>query len=116
MSTPLESDGTLIALAAQAIGMHWCRYDLAKLRAHGHCIGADMMWNPLENDKDAFRLAVELGMAILPEDHDVDIGLPNGQSVTETWHENGGDKYVATRRAITRAAAGVGADKLNAST
>ena len=114
MSTPRESDGTLIALAAQAIGLHWCRYDLAKLRALGHCIGADMMWNPLENDKDAFRLAVEMGMAIIQEDRAVLAGLPNGQSATELWHDNGGDKFVSTLRAITRAAAMVGAAKLNA--
>ena len=115
MSTPRESDGTLIALASQAICLHWCRYDLAKLRAHGHCIGADMMWNPLENDKDAFRLAVELRLSIMPEYRAVDVCVPDcGPCVTETWYENGGDKYVATRRAVTRAAAMITIAKLNA--
>lgn len=55
-------------------------------------------WNPLEDDGDALRLAVELNI------------LKN--AYLESWiaHEvgKGLDWYAATRRAITRAAAEIG--------
>ena len=61
-------------------------------------------WNPLTDDGDALRLAVNLGMHI-------------GLQAVEVWEdgeqkihifEDGADPYDATRRAIVRAAAEVG--------
>lgn len=68
-------------------------------------------WNPLENDGDAFRLAVKLDFRI---DVDRDIAwaavmLPrhlNLDAVLQT--DEKGDPYAATRRAIVRAAAEIG--------
>jgi len=63
------------------------------------------VWNPLLDDGDAFRLAVELH-AFVDVIHDrtqVVIGLEADVSVP---HED--DQYAATRLAITRAAAEIG--------
>lgn len=69
-------------------------------------------WNPLQDDGDALRLAVKLGIAIelhpawvyaravMPNDH------YRWMEITEGWG-NGGDRYAATRRAIVRAAASI---------
>lgn len=64
-------------------------------------------WNPLEDDGDALRLAVDLEIDILIR-----------ASASEVWAQAplcrmaiepfGGDKLAATRRAIVRAAAEIG--------
>ena len=70
----------------------------------GHADTAEL-WNPLEDDGDALRLAVQLEM-------DVSFGL--GGAVVEQSHGrkvlelDDNDPYVATRRAIVRAAAEIG--------
>lgn len=69
-------------------------------------------WNPLTDDGDALRLAVEMGM---------EMDLLTGDKVATTvWYESptvgawkvhephGTDPYAATRRAIVRAAASIG--------
>ena len=56
------TDRDLIAGAAKAIGLHWCRYDLAKLNHYGHSITPDMLWNPLVNRAHALQLAVDLSL------------------------------------------------------
>lgn len=54
-------------------------------------------WNPLNNDGDAFWLAVKCG--VMPQ-------LFNGMAVIGDIREGlGADAYAATRRAIVRAAA-----------
>ncbi len=64
-------------------------------------------WNPLTDDGDALRLAVKLGIVI-------DVGsvaahaYKDGPGVVEIY---GSDPYAATRRAIVRAAAAIGAAK-----
>jgi hypothetical protein len=61
-------------------------------------------WNPLTDDGDALRLAVKLGLQI-------------SEGVAEVWRdgkevgyffEDQENRYAATRRAITRAAAAIG--------
>lgn len=54
------TDRDLIAGAAAAIGLHWCRYDEDKLRSVGHSITADMLWNPLVNSAHALELGVAM--------------------------------------------------------
>jgi len=64
-------------------------------------------WNPLEDDGDALRLAVRLG---------IDQQYCSGAKSVEVWsvgilpvkEKYGADKYAATRRAIVRAAAEIG--------
>ena len=64
-----------------------------------------VVWSPLTDDGDAFRLAVDLG-----------IGVATGGNYANAFHFNSGhkvedyldDKHAATRRAIVRAAAAIG--------
>lgn len=61
-------------------------------------------WNPLEDDGDALRLAINLNLPIVPHTHGIgwiDVGY-----VKELC---GADPLAATRRAIVRAAAQLGA-------
>ena len=97
---PDTSDHELLELAARAAGIRifdicgaWCRCD------------TDEYWNPLTDDGDALRLAVNLdivprvinGVAFAWRDGVCDIQEPHN-----------GDPYAATRRAIVRAAAEIG--------
>lgn len=69
-------------------------------------IGISPWWNPLLDDRQAFRLAVDLGLHVSVFKtftivyHDTDIG-----TVVENHYD---DRYAATRLAITRAAALIG--------
>lgn len=72
--------------------------------------GANGVWNPLEDDGDALRLAVKLGLVI---DTDYNNGAAAGSAYLsmDDFHEYdhplrfGADRAAATRRAIVRAAA-----------
>jgi hypothetical protein len=67
------------------------------------------LWNPLTDDGDALRLAVNLK---------IPMQFPDWEDVTRTWATqddpdaydeiHGNDPYAATRRAIVRAAAEIG--------
>ena len=75
-------------------------------------------WNPLEDDGDAFRLAVRLGIDLLFTTEDVEAvatmyALQEDQEMIspwamESWTLKNQDPGSATRRAIVRAAAEVG--------
>lgn len=69
-------------------------------------------WHPLDNDGDALRLAVKLGIILGTYENfsTVDLLSPNEQIMTITvWHhQTNNGKYAATRLAITRAAAEIG--------
>jgi hypothetical protein len=62
-------------------------------------------WNPLEDDGDALRLAVDLRLSISHTVLMVTVETPSGNTFSE-WHN--GDAHAATRRAIVCAAADVG--------
>lgn len=118
----MRTDRELLELAAKAAGMQvlregfeWPRESIGWFFCVQHGIPAlhnrasAQAWMPLQNDGDALRLAVQLGM-------NVDVG----QRFTEASmivcdirigadEEFGGDKFAATRRAIVRAAAEIGA-------
>ena len=71
-------------------------------------------WNPLADDGDALRLAVKVGIAVYPPEADGDDATCNGPYPLSCWHSEtvlNGDLYAATRRAIVRAAAAIGAAK-----
>ena len=64
-------------------------------------------WNPLEDDGDALRLAVKLGITAYQSDHKVE-AMHNDRrnfSFVELFRN---DPYAATRLAIVRAAAEIG--------
>lgn len=101
-----QSDSELLELAAKAAGIHikyWAADNYPVVldkdqRGHG--------WNPLVFDGDALRLAVKLGLIV---------------ETGKCWHSKYGPMfcedllpcpYAATRRAIVRAAAEIGAQML----
>ena len=61
--------------------------------------------NPLERDDLALRLAVKLGLTLVIES---DMVFCRNQRSDKAFREQSNDPYAATRRAIVRAAAGIG--------
>jgi len=105
-------DREQLKMAAKAAGIHWNRWDYERLRDLGHMVTPSMMWNPLNNDGDALRLAVNLR---------IDIDYDELEPRVEAYHKVLGedshfcadecmepDPAAATRRAIVRAAAELG--------
>ncbi|MGN4074149.1 hypothetical protein ACS0X5_06295 [Burkholderia gladioli] len=83
----------------QAYGDQW---------VEGIDTGALVFWNPLTDDGDALRLAVKLSLLVAPRrGESICTEDATGKTHSEAWHFHG--KEVATRRAITRAAAEIGA-------
>lgn len=73
-------------------------------------IGVEVRWNPLTDDGDALRLAVDLGLMVscgssLERAY---AGRRGVEDRFEYFDLNDGDKRKATRRAIVRAAAEIG--------
>ena len=118
------SDREMLELAAKAANLQtWTNED-------GGLYLPDPMrrWNPLTDDGDALRLAVRLRFGIKdfsPHDDEPDATPDNTPSVgmIEIWRESDDDdplyvewykagfnRYAATRRAITNAAALIGKD------
>ena len=62
-------------------------------------------WNPLEDDGDAFRLAVSLGLTVVVE---TDMVFCRNQRSDKVFREQSEDRYASTRKAIVRAAAEIG--------
>jgi hypothetical protein len=63
-------------------------------------------WNPLTDDGDALRLAVNLEISVLPN---MEASSARNPSYTKWCNEDARtDPYAATRRAIVRAAAEIG--------
>lgn len=102
------NDRELLEMAAKAAGIAWTEhndeYGLVLSKANmGHEL---LIWNPLTDDGDALRLAVNLSLHVkvcrrstLVEKREL------GDDVVEA---HGSDANAATRRAITRAAAEIG--------
>lgn len=94
------TDAELLQAAARAAGLY------PHIKPDGTMLVGNTVWNPLEDDGDAFRLAVKLQMrtnagpyravAMTPEQLLIDV--LNDESVTT-------DPCAAMRRVIVRAAA-----------
>ena len=72
-------------------------------------------FDPLTDDGEALRLAVNLGLDILVDDKTIEVNATRHsfEEGTETvapwaWEALGDDPYAATRRAIVRVAAEIG--------
>lgn len=89
------TDRELLELAAKAAGINPYRFGDA-VYPHTH------VWNPLTDDGDALRLAVQLGMNIIVLREGGCIVKIDGVYRAEELDD---DPLVATRRAIVRAAA-----------
>ena len=110
----MKTDRELLELAAKAAGydIDWGDW----LDCGSHTLyrnkAANKFWNPLTDDGDAFRLSVKLSMMtarrININGEFVIAEIPGrmfeAEPVAEDW-------YAATRRAIVRAAAEIGAAK-----
>lgn len=96
----------LLMMAAKAAGyeIKWMERENSFIRlVNGDSAG---VWNPLELDGDALRLAVKLDLHVLRFDT-----MTTVRQVGSNWacdERDDGDSYVATRRAIVRAAAEIG--------
>lgn len=114
------TDRELLALAAKAAGLTgewWERYPgewCLSMRGEGNSPPTN--WDPLIDDGDALRLAVDLKLMVdncgpFSECAGfVGKGDDMRRIGCEELHEHhGGDAYAATRRAIVRAAAAIGA-------
>lgn len=107
----MSTDRELLELAARAAGYegswrrHW-RSGAASYMVFAHperfVVGRNE-WNPIEDDGDAFRLAVQLGLWVHIGKYHAAI---EGTHIEETARR--GDSLAATRRAIVRAAAEIG--------
>jgi hypothetical protein len=95
------NDKELLELAAKAAGIeikHW-------IGSEPHSPN----WNPLADDGDAFRLAVNLGLGIHIDNVDRFVVVEDEQIFyDETKFGGSSDPYAATRRAIVRVAAEIG--------
>lgn len=108
------ADRELLELAAKAAGIEgeWCDCE-----DHADGILLDdmrcLVWNPLTDDGDALRLAVNLRIVVdyyqrQSKDECACAAWAVGSSGGAEHEELGSDPYAATRRAIVRAAAAIG--------
>ena len=115
-----DDDYELLELAAKAAGYKTAMmdkgYDFLQLCVvDGAGFNNDEVWSPLDDDGDALRLAVKLGLVVcvLNEISRTGIYLPaehvGGKYDVVECHD--GEPYAATRRAIVLAAAEIGKSK-----
>lgn len=100
----MMTDRELLEMAAKAADIKGLNFDRVR---------RDWPWNPLDDDGDAMRLAVQLRLGIVhgwesfEEKPLATVWISHdGQCLAEEI--KGGDPYAATRRAIVRAAAEIG--------
>lgn len=110
------TDIELLELAAKAAGYtKWERLDGNALEVYRRD-GAHFVWNPLADDGDALRLAVQLQLSVHNEHVEAGVVYCTGsdetvypQCLSGTNEDEVIDAdYVATRRAIVLAAAEIG--------
>lgn len=92
-----RTDRELLELAARAAG----EWPESWHDSEAYFTGVLSRWNPLEDDGDALRMAVKLGIVFDPRRGKTFAGTTQYDAV----EGHGGDIYAATRRAIVRAAA-----------
>jgi len=111
----MRTDRELLELAAKAAGItiqwsdSWGSY---KRDARPVPLGCSewLLWRPLTDDGDALRLAVKLGLAVEVDNCDdaTRVSESGCDLIAKHMHFDGGPE-AATRRAIVRAAAEIGA-------
>lgn len=109
----MKTDRELLELAAKAAGIEgkyseWT--EMGELHYKGFRQGAWGCWNPITDDGDALRLAVALDIHISLYGRDTGLTIWLMHSDALTFHADyGDDPCQSVRRAITRAAAAIGA-------
>ena len=109
-------DRELLERAAKAVGIKLCVWGSRGSENFAEIIGPTNVrrWNPLDDDADAFRLAVKLALLVDVIDDDTEHCTEvvwSGCYMTHGYRirqNHDGDPYAATRRAIVRAAAEIG--------
>ena len=109
------TDRELLELAAKAVGLS---LEQGPGSPPEKCFGACWdgytwdYWNPLDDDGDALRLAVKLGLDVemhgSNSTHPYVCAFDCDRNIAEEAQPEDGDPYAATRRAIVRAAAEIG--------
>lgn len=105
------TDKELLELAAKAAGVNLQQWQSGFVELRDGIVTA---WNPLKDDGDALRLAVKLHIDIrhfMYEKGYMDCIVDRLGKVVSENIEN--DQYAATRRAIVRAAAEIGKDRIS---
>jgi len=105
-----ETDREMLELAARAMGLDVVGNHPAGGVQYRGADGGVWVFDSLNRDGDALRLAVKLGIAVYPPEADGDDATVNGPYPLSNWHSETvtDDPCAATRRAITRAAAEIG--------
>lgn len=108
------SEQQLLELAAKSVGINgtWCQFP-GMIQRHGFdgAIYDEVeceYWNPLADDGDALRLAVDLSLQVKPCETGVDVCDEAGGEVWCEFTEPNSCHYQMTRRAIVCAAAEMG--------
>jgi hypothetical protein len=102
------TDKELLEAAAMAAGLTLCEEWDSSI--NGVLIGVGrgdlVLWNPLENDGDALRLAVKLKL-LVDTDHGCAMPIHKSGASSGDWSDGrlDDDPFAATRLAIVRAAA-----------
>lgn len=113
----MMNDRELLEMAAKAAGngATWRGSDAFKL--YSMVLPSGTAWNPLDDDGDALRLAVRLQLTIHNEHINAGVAYCTGIGDATAYPvvDSGSDEdevipddYIATRRAIVRAAAEIG--------
>jgi hypothetical protein len=106
----MQSDRELLGLAAKAAAIetvYWNDGREPYSSGLGFILPSNRLWNPLDDDGDALRLAVKLRISVAHWKADVSALHPStNREFPETCASC---PYAATRRAIVRAAAELGA-------
>lgn len=108
------TDRELLEAAAKAAGIvvhrgeSWQSQTLFReIKRPNSPLCANVEWNPLEDDGDAFRLAVKLQLRVLPPEDEfgldrASVRVHSRRDLVDAYHA---DPCAATRLAIVRAAA-----------
>lgn len=106
-----ENDKELLELAAKAVGIETNKAGgVNQTYCYDRRDGVYKRWDPLADDGDALRLAVDLDMdvSLSSRDKEVTAFTLSCGAVSSYTEAYGNDKHAATRRAIVRAAAAIG--------
>jgi hypothetical protein len=110
----MKTDREMLELAAKAAGIKFHAYVDNEFFGRGINIGElDVpLWNPLDDDGDALRLVVKLGLSVEVDlcDDTTRVSETDCDLLAKHMHFDR-DPEAATRRAIVRAAAHIGATK-----
>lgn len=106
------NDRELLELAAKSVGYETLWLPDGKLHVVNEFKREGRFWNPLENDGDAFRLAVTLKFMVYILEGCTEViwsGMyRDGGTETKQYYDSDITRASATRRAIVRAAAEIG--------